>query len=227
VLPRAANGGFGRVETSYDVRFGAKAVAALLSVKQISAAAELAIRKAMRRIVLSNYLKSDEMQDVAFGYATPSVFDVFRQEGFATFTNTFERPFDVAIGNAGIAAPTTVRLNKMELNLLVTLYNIEDSMVRAIKALYKVLNSGNQMEPEAFEKKLGNFGDALTSFDNFDQTTNKHGIGVNSIFVMFDALVRLAATGGPANIAVLRLESDAGGKSVEKLFMSDEAAVTG
>ena len=81
------------------------------------------------------------------------------------------------------------------------------------------------MDPEAFEKKLGDFGDALNSFDSFDQTTNKRGIGVNSLFVMFDALVRLAARGEPANIAVLRLESDAGGKPVEKLFMSDEAAV--
>ena len=34
VLPRAANGGFGRVAAEYDVRFGARALMALLSVKR-------------------------------------------------------------------------------------------------------------------------------------------------------------------------------------------------
>ena len=227
MLPRAANGGFGRIETRYDVRFGAKALMTLLSVTQITPAAELAIRTAMRRIVLSNYLKNDEMHDVAFAYATPGVFGVFEEEGFATFTSRFERAFDVAIGSPSMSAPRTVVLDRMERNLLVTLYSIEDSMIGAIKGLYKVLSSGGHMDPEAFEKKLGDFGDALNRFDSFDQATNKGGVGVNSLFVMFDALVRLAARGEPANIAVLRLESDAGGKPVEKLFMSDEAAAAG
>jgi hypothetical protein len=227
LLPRVTNGGFGRVEGSYDVRFGAKALAALLSVNRVSPAAELAIRMGMRRIVLSNYFKNSEMLDVAFAYASPAVFDTFREEGFATFTTQFEREFPVSIGNTGIAAPTRVVLDRMERNLLVTLYSIEDSMVVAIKGLYKVLNSGSRMEPEAFEKKLRDFGRALNSFDQFDQTSNKRGVGVTSIFVMFDALVRLAAKGEPANIAVLRLESNVGDKAVEKLFMSDQAAATG
>jgi hypothetical protein len=224
VLPQKANGSFGRVKASYDVRFGKDAVNALLSVKQISPAAELAIRTAMREIVLSNYLKSAEMHDVAFAYATPGVFDVFRNEGFATFTNTAAREFNVSLGSVSIAAPSKVSLDRMERHALVTLYNIEESMVAAIKGLYAILGSGQKMDPEVFEKRLADFGDALSKFDKFDQTTNKRGIGVNTAFVIFDALVRLAAKGEPANIAVLRLESDAGNRAVEKLFMSDAAA---
>jgi hypothetical protein len=222
VLPRAANGGFGRIEANFEVRFGAKAVAALLSVKQISAATELAIRSAMRQIILSNYLKSDELHDVAFACATAGVFKMFREEGFATFMNASERVFEISIDNAAIAAPKTVVLDRMERGQLATLYSIEDSMVGAIKGLYKVLGSGTRMDPEAFEKKLGDFGDALNSFDKFDQTTNTRGIGVSSIFVMFDALIRIASKGENANIAVLRLASDAGGHPVEKLFMTSE-----
>ncbi|MEO8070557.1 MAG: hypothetical protein ABI652_04085 [Acidobacteriota bacterium] len=224
LLPRAPNGGFGRVAASFDVRFGPNALAALLSVRQISPVAERAIRTAMRGIVLANFLKSDEMHDVAFAYATPAVFAVFREEGFAAFTNMSERVFQVALGDTQIAAPAAVELNKMERQLLVTLYNIEEQMVGAIKALYRLL-AGKRIAPDEFEKRLGGFADALTSFDKFDQTTNRRGIGANSIFVVFQALVRLAAKGDAANVAVLRLESDVGGKSVEKLFMSDEAAV--
>jgi hypothetical protein len=140
-------------------------------------------------------------------------------------TNASDRRFNVSIGTPGIAAPAVVDLNRMERGVLVTLYNIENSMVKAIKGLFALLHSGSRMDPDAFENKLAEFGRALQLFDDFDQTTGTHGIGVNSIFAVFDALVRLAASGKPANLAVLRLTSDAGGKSVEKLFMTDEAAV--
>ena len=66
---------------------------------------------------------------------------------------------------------------------------------------------------------------ALTeSVDDFDQTSQTHGVGTNSIFVLFDALVRLGSGGTPVNTSVLRLTSQAGDRAVEKLFLSDEAA---
>ena len=222
VLRRAPNGGFGRVAASYDVRFGERALAALLSVTQISAQAEAVIRSTLRRILLANYIKNDELHDVAFAYATQSTFDTFREEGFATFGSKFERVFPIAV--PGIAAPATVVLDRMERNLLATLYSIEDSIVKAIKGLYKTLTSQASMDPQAFEDKLGDLGSALNAFDSFDQTNNRRGTGVNSIFMVFDALVRLASKDKPASIAVLRFESDVNGEPVEKLFMSDAAA---
>jgi len=223
LLPRAPNGGFGRVKASYEVRFGARAVAALIGVKAIPPKSEAAIRQTMRQMVLSNYLRSEELHDVAFAYATPAVFDVFNTEGVA-FANRSERAFPIDVALAGIAAPRNVALDRLELNVLATLYNIENSVIDAIKALYKVLNADSPMAPDVFEKKLGAFGDALKNFDQFDQTTSKHGIGVNTIFAVFDAMVRLASAGDPANISVLRLKSDANGREVEKLFLSDAAA---
>ncbi len=224
LLPRAPNGGFGAVSASYEVRFARNALAALLSVKQLSAAGEGAIRNAMRRMVLSNYLKSAEQHDVAFAYATPAVHDLFSREGFASFTNHSMRVFPVSPAMAGIAAPSQVELDRMELNVLVTLYNIENSMIAAIRDLYGMLNAGKPMSPSAFEQKLGKFGNAMKSFDDFDQTTSKHGIGTNSLFAMFDALVRIASADRPSHVAVLRLKSEANGRTVEKVFLSDEAA---
>ena len=107
LLPRAPNGGFGRVEASYDVRFGEAALQRLLQIEELSDSAEVHIRDAMRLIVLSNYLKSQEQHDVAFSYATAAVFERFRQEGFAAFTNHSQREFSVKLPVA-IAAPSRV-----------------------------------------------------------------------------------------------------------------------
>jgi hypothetical protein len=221
LLPKTATGSFGNVAANYDIRFGQKAVEALLSVKDVSKAAEASVRNAMRQIVLSNYLKSDSMHDVAFSYATPGVFKVFTDEGFATFTLRSPRVFPVQVPNSAIAAPSSVSLDKMELNVLTTLYDIENRLVDAIKNLYKLLK-GTALDPAEFEKRLGKFGEAMNAFDGFDQTTNKHGIGTNTIFAMFDTLVRLASSTSTANTALLRLTSQAAGKEVEKLFLSGE-----
>ena len=218
LLPRAANGGFGQVEASYDVRFGDAALQALLQVEELSDSAEVRIRDAMRLIVLSNYLKSQEQHDVAFSYATPAVFERFRQEGFAAFTNHSQREFSVKLPVA-IAAPSRVVLDKFELTVLSTLYSIENSMIDAIKDLYAHLH-GPAIEPDKFEKSLGRFGDALQLFDKFDQATNKRGIGTASIFAMFDMLVRLGAGRVSSTTALLRLKSRVAGKDVEKIFLS-------
>jgi hypothetical protein len=223
LLPRAGNGGFGHVEASYDVRFGDKAIAALLTVKKLPKPTELAVRNAMRQMVLSNYLKSDALHDVAFAYATAGVFDIFAAEGPSEFTNHFHREFLVRLQNPSIAAPARVALDKTELEHLKTLYMIEISMVDAIKDLFSVLG-GEQIHPRDFEKKLSKFGNALKDFDSFDQTTNEHGVGTNTIFAMFDLLVRLQDGGDTANVSVLHLKSKANGKDVEKLFLSDAAA---
>jgi hypothetical protein len=221
-LQRAANGGFGRVETSYDVRFGSAAIDALLTVKRLTPDAETRIRSAMRAMVLSNYLKSASMHDVAFAYATPGVFALFQQLGFAAFTNV-SRAFRVA-PVLPVAAPQTVSLDKTELNVLATLYGIENDMVEAIAALIKMLNARATLAPEAFEKKLGKFGDALLDFDRFDQASSGSSVGTTTIFAMFDLLIRLATGGPSANIGVLRLKSRANDKDIEKLFMTGAAA---
>jgi hypothetical protein len=223
-LPRAANGGYGRIETSYDVRLGRSAVRALLTVKQLSARAESAIRQTLRNMVLANYLKGDLLHDVAFAYATPAVFATFTKLGAPAFTNVLSpRVFPIAIG-MGVAAPAQVSLDRMELNLLATLYGIENSMVDALRGLIRILNAGDALAPSAFEKKLAKFGSVLIDFDKFDQATRAHGVGTNTIFAVFDALVRLASGATPANLAVLHLKSTAANRNVEKLFMTDAAA---
>jgi hypothetical protein len=223
LLARAPNGGFGRIDAAYEIRFGRDAVTALLAVKSVSAAGEASIRNAMRHIVLSNYLKGETMHDVAFAYASPGVFSVFQAEGFATFQAAAQRVFAVQLSNPAILAPATVVLDRIERTVLSTLYHIENSMVNAIRNLYKLLNKG-PISPAEFEDRLADFGSAMKDFDKFDQTTSAGGIGTSTIFVMFDQLVRLGAGGDSRSTAMLRLKAEANGKETEKVFLTEAAA---
>lgn len=224
LLPRAANGGFGDVSTSYDVRFGSKAIDALLSMTELSEANEAAVRRAMRRMVLANYLKNEGMHDIAFAYASPAHFKRFMQVGFAAFIPPSPREVPIAIEIAGIAAPAKVTLSTQEFQVLVTLYNIENSMIKAIQDLVKILGGKKAIKPDDFAKKLDEFGDALKNFDKFDQASRENEVGSTTIFAMFDMLVRLASQGDSAVAATLTLRSQAGGKDVEKVFLTDGAA---
>jgi hypothetical protein len=222
-LTRAPNGGFGRIEATYQVRFGPAAIGALLEVKTISAAAEARIRATMRRMVLANYLKNDAQLDVAFAYATPSVHAVFADEGPAAFTNASARVFAVA-PSLSVYAPARVQLGRDELLVLASLIDIEQSMVRAIGDLVRILAAGKVLKPLAFEKKLGAFGKALQEFDRFDQVSNARGVGTSTIFAMIEALAQQASGSVSVHEAVLQLRSEVRGRTVEKMFLSPAAA---
>jgi len=221
LLPKNAAGDFGKVTTSYDVRFGESALKALLSVKSLSPAAEQSVRNSMREMLLSNYLKGgDSLHDVAFAYATPGIFALFKKQGFAAFIGgSSSLVFPVSIANAGISAPTSVSLDRTERQILVTIYNIENKFVDALENLIDLL-AAKKINPSKFEKAVGKFADAMKDFDDFDQTSNKHGIGTSTVFLLFDMLVRLAAGGASANAAALHLTSQVGDRSVEKLYLS-------
>jgi hypothetical protein len=95
-------------------------------------------------------------------------------------------------------------------------------MVKAIDGLGKLLSSKKPMTPAEFEKKLAKFGDAMKDFDNFDQATNRNGIGASTIFAMFDMLVRLSSDGSSGSASVLTLKSTMNGRAVEKVFLAGD-----
>lgn len=225
VLERSANGGFGPVSASYDVRFGSSAIQSLITVRELKPEAESSIRSAMRRMVLANYLKAEGVHDIAFAYATPAIYARFRRLGPAAFVPPSAREEAIAIEFPGVAAPERVVMERHEYQVLTTLYNIEDSLVEAVKQLCRLLDEGKPLKPGDFSKKLEKFGKALVEFDRFDQASTRDGTGASTIFAMFDTLVRLAGGGAGGTAASLTLKSKANGKDVEKVFLSDGALV--
>ncbi|MGE3959634.1 MAG: hypothetical protein AB7H96_23160 [Vicinamibacterales bacterium] len=219
LLPRAGDGSFGTVDAMYDIRFTPDSLLALKELGALTPAAERRVRHRMRLMLLANYLRSPELHDVAFAYATPGVFALFRAEGAAKFPGHFQRTFRVAVP-AGIAAPETVTLDREELERLAGLYNIEQAYIGATRRLLETLAPGARKKPRDFEKVLGAFGSAMKDFDDFDQTTSRGGIGTSTVFLLFHELVRLADPKGERYAAVLRFTSHVGAAPVEKLFMS-------
>jgi hypothetical protein len=227
MLPKTPVGDFGTVEAHYEVRFNEQSLQTLVKAKVLNDKGKLkpdvedAIRATMRRMLLANYLRGNRSHEIAFAYATPAMFKVVTDAG-ATFTNGEDsRRFSVSI-EPGIQAPQEVSLDRFERIQLDTLYRIENKMVDAIRNLYRLIEGGKKLKPSDFEDKLADFAGALKDFDDFDQTSDKDGVGVNSIFAVFDALVRLASK-DTANVAVLRLKNTVGTQSLEKLFMTDAA----
>ena len=221
LLPRTASQSFGDVEASYEVRFDESAISALKTVKKLTAPMEALLRNAMGEMVLANFLKSSTMHDAAFAFATPANFATFDDEGSAKFTGHTQRTLPVRLSNPDIAAPTSVTLDRHELHTLAGLYLHQKEVVSAVKKLFEIL-AGNAIDPIRFEKALAKFGDALNDFDSIDQTSSDRGVGTNTVFALFDFLVRKGANNSTASTAVLRLKSQAAGRSVEKLFLSGD-----
>jgi hypothetical protein len=182
---------------------------------------EALLRNAMGEMVLANFLKSSTMHDAAFAFATPANFATFDDEGSAKFTGHTQRTLPVRLSNPDIAAPTSVTLDRHELHTLAGLYLHQKEVVSAVKKLFEIL-AGNAIDPIRFEKALAKFGDALNDFDSIDQTSSDRGVGTNTVFALFDFLVRKGANNSTASTAVLRLKSQAAGRSVEKLFLSGD-----
>ncbi|MBL8211154.1 MAG: hypothetical protein JNK87_10605, partial [Bryobacterales bacterium] len=198
LLPRTATGSYGPIVMTYEVRFGAKAVAALLSLDGLSSEHEAVLRRALRSQVVRNYERGGSLRAVAQAYASPAIYAEYRSSGFAVFSRKHG-------------------------HLLTTLYSIEDALVDAIRKLYEVLGSKKPITPRQFEKRLAKFGKALQLYDRFDQTSA--GAGTNSIFFVFDTLIRLAAREEPANIGILRLRAGTGEHAREMAFLTPEAAI--
>jgi hypothetical protein len=220
VLPKAGNGGLGKITAKYEVRFGEAAVNALISRNELSKQDEDEMRRVMRRNLRTNYLKGNTNRDVAIAYSTPEVYK------FYLHTNAAAGGRFVDLPNVTVTLPGgEVTLDRNEIRWLDTLYQVEDKMIGAIRELYKVLG-GAAIDPREFEKKLGKFASAMKAYDDFDQAEKKNGNGANSIFILFDALVRLSSDGGPANASMLTLTSEVSGTKTEKIFLSDAAVET-
>ena len=63
-----------------------------------------------------------------------------------------------------------------------------------------------------FENRMGHFGDALDSFDTMDE-------GENSIFAVFDGLVRLRTNTPEARASSLALETTKAGEKRRTMFV--------
>ncbi len=214
LLPTDAQGNFGEVSIFYDVRFTEEGLRSLFT-SPFTQDDERNLRRVMRLIVLANYLNEGPfMARRGWCYWTPGIQSIWQTEG-ANFTNHSNLEFKPIAPSPlrNLTAPLSVTLDRAGLQQLDTLYRIEESMVKGVRNLSNLLQSPGKLNPHDLEKALGDFGKALTIYDNFDE-------GENSIFGILDKLIHRDAGDKPYRNSSLTLTSRVNNQKVTKMLIA-------
>lgn len=214
LLPTDAQGNFGEVSIFYDVRFTEEGLRSLFATP-FTMDEEKNLRRVMRLIVLANYLNEGPfMAKRGWCYWTPGIQSIWQTEGL-NFTNHSSLEFKPIAPSPlkNLAAPLSVSLDRTGLLQLDTLYRIEESMVKGFRNLSKTLQSAGKLNPHDLEKALGDFGRALTIYDNFDE-------GENTIFGILDKLIHRDAGNMPYRNSSLTLTSTVNNQKVTKMLIA-------
>ncbi len=210
-LPTDSQGSFGATTITYDVRFTIEGLQSLFR-RPFTSADVAFVRRIMRLTVLANYLQRGPMQaSRAWCYWSQRPFLLWSQQG-AGFTNVSERSFSIDPSPfRNLKAPASVALPRPELFHLSTLYSIENSMIDGLRQLTTLLQSPGKLKPREFEKALGNFGKALTLYDNFDE-------GENTVFALLDQLIR--RVGGAQRKSSMTIIAKVGNQTVKQTLIA-------
>jgi hypothetical protein len=209
LLPSVGANNFGPISVDYQVRYTEAALRRLFSAPFNEATA----RQIMRKLVLASYLRDAGLTGLGWCYWTVGIYSLWKQ-GQAEFTNHSQLQFGPIDQSpfAQMSSPPNVVLQQNQLQVLSTLYYIEDDFIDGLQALDHLIHSA-QIQPQAFENALGGIGSALDSFKNFSE-------GVNAVFGLFDQLVQQQTPGPEARVSTMDLKSTVTGKTVEKVFLA-------
>lgn len=200
---------FGPMTCAYEVRYTDEGLRRLFG----STPNEMTIRQIARSVVLANYLRKPELASLGWCYWTQAIYNSWN-DGQAAFTNHISpvefRPIDPSPFDQ--PAPSSVVLQPFQLQILSTLFYIEDDFVAGLQALDSLMNKG-EISARDFESALNRIGSGLNTLANFSE-------GVNTIFAIFDQLVGLQTSAAKARISSLTLTSQVGTQTVTKVFLS-------
>lgn len=215
LLPTNDQGGFGETSVKYEVRFTEEGLRTLFT-RPFTSTDEFFLRRVMRLIVLANSLNKGAVRMArAWCYWTPGI-QVLWAQGQAAFTNhASAREFSPIAPSPlkNLTAPSKATLIPSELQQLSTLFYIEESMIKGMRNLSKIVQSPGQFSPRDFEKKMEDFGDALKLYDNYDG-------GENTVFALFDELIHRDPNGERQRNSSLTLTSKLDGRKATKMLFS-------
>ena len=205
---------FGRVKADYEVRYTESGLRRLLT----ASFDEQSVRTIMRKIVLANYLPKDNLRDAGWAYWTQAVYNTWKIE-----PQSFVLP--IGSGNrqikpiqtspfAEIPTPDRAILSPERMLYLRKLFSFEDNLVSGLKRMIELVQS-DLISAADFEDALGDFGSALKDFDDIDE-------GTNTVFAVFDQLIRLHTPASQARGSSLTLVSNVGAEDepITKMFIA-------
>ncbi|HEX4947290.1 MAG TPA: hypothetical protein VFZ34_11525, partial [Blastocatellia bacterium] len=190
-----------------EARYTEDSLRALFKAPFDGVSAQL-VRQVMRQIVLTNYVRKEELADVGWCYWTQRVRNQW-EESAKTSISAFrdstqslivDEVQELPFTRLTLPKPSRIVLPAHFRDLLDTLYQIEDRFVAGCRALSALIQSHAQKSPHDFEEALGQIGAALTAFDRLDE-------GDNTVFAVLDQLVRLETPPSQARASSLTLIS--------------------
>jgi hypothetical protein len=187
---------YGDVKADYEVQFTDQAIARIFSVTT----QESTIRGIMRSVTLGVLVADEGLQDIAWAYATPGVYQFWKNSGGAMVNPGAPLQFTVAA--SPFSAPTnngTVTLQPFQISLLTNFFRNEDSVVEAVLGLQALAQSKTKMDPNAFASRMKAFSDSFSLFDK--------GMRTNAMFSVFDKLIAQTQPSASARGSSLKLTS--------------------
>ncbi len=203
-------GSYGPLSAVYDVRYTEAGLRSLFGQR----VDETQIRHILRKIVLANYVGQGRIAEVAWLYNSDDVYQLW-DTNRGNFVDA-----DSILGNARVRIvspiqgiqPGSISNSRFNRILVSGLFMIEDDLVAAFTKLQMLLMSNRPVSVKEFEDTLSDFGNVLNRFDQRD-------LGDNSVFAVFDGLIRLHSSAQEARSSALRLTSVQDGQEHTLVFV--------
>ncbi|MBC8165565.1 MAG: hypothetical protein H7Y20_06810, partial [Bryobacteraceae bacterium] len=183
-----AGGNLGPVTADFSVRFLAEGIDQLFR----NPVNDSEIRTVLRSIVLANYIKDPGLLLIGWLYCSDEVRQVWEENpiGFISAESVLA---DVLRDGIKLQTPIPgLHPDRLSMPdparrvLLNTLFQIEARLIHSFQSLANLVSGGSPVKLSEFEKRMQDFGSVLQSFDSRDA-------GDNTVFAVFDALIRLNA----------------------------------
>jgi hypothetical protein len=211
-LSRQFPDGLGKVKVKYVVRYDDRALREAFATVSAKDLRELA-RMTMRQVISAKYTgmkQTNWLARVGFAYLAPQLHEIFDQEGFTglrkikavTLPTWFTR-----------GAPLEVGLSATDIQLLITLCNIEDSYAKRLVRLQKTLKKSPipQKELQEASRKFVEMADDLDDWRE------------NAFFAIFDRMMQESTRGRLLRESAMVLEiTPPGKKKVTKILMQQQ-----
>ncbi len=208
---KRSKGGYGEIKAAYDVRFTSRGLETLFD----SDFRAQDIRTILRQIVLANYYGKGNITEVAWLYCSDIVRQLWEANPieFVNRRSILENAGELRITSPikGLRPSSRISNTSLNRNMVSVLFGIERDTVRAFEALRKLLVSKRRVSLKQYEKRLMDFGSVLARFDRKD-------LGDNSIFAVFDGLIRLHSPDRKARASSLTFTSRQEGKKRRIVF---------
>ncbi|HWF05157.1 MAG TPA: hypothetical protein VHA06_15815 [Candidatus Angelobacter sp.] len=187
---------YGDVKADYEVQFTDSAIARIFT----ATLPESVIRNIMRSVTLAVLVADESLQDVGWAYATPRVYQSWKNSGGQLINPITSLQFTV--DPSPFSAPTndgTVILKPFQISTLTSFFRNEDSVVAAFLRLQALVQSNTKLDPNAFATQMKAFSDSFSLFDK--------GMRTNAIFSVFDKLIAQTQPSASARGSSLKLTS--------------------